>query len=91
MFLLYFYLLSPTWQSFGTSGREQIYVSAPAPISSKYSIYGEKCMKILYGMIIKELVICEIRSDEAAERGDLDSWMTTFETLKLLSTMKALL
>ena len=28
-FLLYFHLLSPTWRSFGTSGREQIYVSAP--------------------------------------------------------------
>ena len=27
--LLYFHLLSPTWRSFGTSGREQIYVSAP--------------------------------------------------------------
>ena len=27
-FLLYFHLLSPTWRSFGTSGREQIYVSA---------------------------------------------------------------
>ena len=28
-FLLYFHLLSPTWRSFCTSGREQIYVSAP--------------------------------------------------------------
>ena len=28
-FLLYFHLLSPTWRSFGTSGREQIYISAP--------------------------------------------------------------
>ena len=28
-FLLYFQLLSPTWRSFDTSGREQIYVSAP--------------------------------------------------------------
>ena len=28
-FLLYFHLLSPTWRSFGTSGREQIYVNAP--------------------------------------------------------------
>ena len=28
-FSLYFYLLSPTWRSFGTSSREQIYVSAP--------------------------------------------------------------
>ena len=28
-FLLYFHLLSPTWRSFRTSGREQIYVSAP--------------------------------------------------------------
>ena len=29
-FLLYFHLLSPTWRFFfGTSGREQIYVSAP--------------------------------------------------------------
>ena len=28
-FLLYFHFLSHTWQSFGTSGREQIYVSAP--------------------------------------------------------------
>ena len=28
-FLLYFHLLSPTWQSFGPSGREQIYVNAP--------------------------------------------------------------
>ena len=28
-FLPYFHLLSPTWRSFGTSGREQIYISAP--------------------------------------------------------------
>ena len=28
-FLLYFHLLSLTWRSFGTSGREQIYLSAP--------------------------------------------------------------
>ena len=28
-FLLYFHLLSPTWRSFGTSGWEQINVSAP--------------------------------------------------------------
>ena len=28
-YLLYFHLLLPTWRSFGTSGREQIYVSAP--------------------------------------------------------------
>ena len=28
-FLLHFHLLSPTWRSFGTSSREQIYVSAP--------------------------------------------------------------
>ena len=28
-FLLYFQLLSPTWRSFGTSGIEQVYVSAP--------------------------------------------------------------
>ena len=27
--LLYFHLLSPTWRSFCTTGREQIYVSAP--------------------------------------------------------------
>ena len=27
--LPYFHLLSPTWRSFGTSGREQIYLSAP--------------------------------------------------------------
>ena len=33
-FLLYFHLLSPTWRSFGTSGREQIHVSARAPIRS---------------------------------------------------------
>ena len=28
-FLLYFHLLLPIWWSFGTSGREKIYVSAP--------------------------------------------------------------
>ena len=28
-FLLYFHLLSPTRRSFDTSGREQIYVTAP--------------------------------------------------------------
>ena len=28
-FLLYFHLLAPTWRSFSTSGREQIYVSTP--------------------------------------------------------------
>ena len=42
----------------------------------------------------EELVICEIRIDEAAGRGDPDSQMSSFEVilpLKLLSTMKALL
>ena len=41
-----------------------------------------------------ELVIREIRIDEAAGRGDLDSRMTSFEVimpLKLQTTMNALL
>ena len=34
-FLVYFHLLSPTWRSFDTSGREQIYVAPRrAPIRS---------------------------------------------------------
>ena len=46
------------------------------------------------GIMTEELVLCEIRIDEAAGRGDSDSWMTSFEVnlpLKLQSTMKALL
>ena len=35
-FLLYFHLLSPTWRSFVTSGREQIYVSALGAYKVEY-------------------------------------------------------
>ena len=38
----------------------------------------------------KELVIREIRIDEAVGRGDSDSRMTSFEVIKLQSIMKAL-
>ena len=44
---------------------------------------------ITYGIMTEELVICEIRIDEAAGRGDSDSRMTSFEVimpLKLQST-----
>ena len=44
---------------------------------------------ILYGIMTEELVIHEIRIDEAADRGDSDSRMTSFEVimpLKLQST-----
>ena len=44
---------------------------------------------IMYGIMTEELVIHEIRIDEAAGRGDLDSRMTSFEVimpLKLQST-----
>ena len=43
----------------------------------------------MYGIMTEELVIREIRIDEAAGRGDSDSWMTSFEVimpLKLQST-----
>ena len=42
-----------------------------------------------YGIMTEELVIREIRIDEAARRGDSDSRMTSFEviiSLKLQST-----
>ena len=45
-------------------------------------------------MITKELIFPEIKIDEAADRGDLDSWMGSFVVimpLKLQSTMKPLL
>ena len=38
-------------------------------------------MLILYGIMTEELVIREIRIDEAAGRGDLDSRMTSFEVI----------
>ena len=44
---------------------------------------------IMYGILTEELVIREIRIDEAAGRGDSDSRMTSFEVimpLKLQST-----
>ena len=43
----------------------------------------------MYGIMTEERVICEIRIDEAAGRGDSDSRMTHFEVimpLKLQST-----
>ena len=43
----------------------------------------------MYGIMTEELVICEIRIDEAAGRGDSDSQMMSFEVimpLKLQST-----
>ena len=46
-------------------------------------------MNTLYGIMTEERVICEIRIDEAASRGDSDSRMTCFEVimpLKLQST-----
>ena len=46
-------------------------------------------MDIQYGIMIEELVIREIRIDEARGRGDSDSQMTSFEVimpLKLQST-----
>ena len=49
---------------------------------------------IKYGIMTKELVIREIRIDEAASLSDSDSQMTCFEVsmpLKLQSTMKAIL
>ena len=49
---------------------------------------------IMYGIMTEELVIREIRINEAAGRDDSDSRMTRFEVimpLKLKSTMKALL
>ena len=42
----------------------------------------------------KEIVICEIRIDEAAGRGNSDSWLMSFEVimpLKFQSSIKALL
>ena len=42
-----------------------------------------------YGTMTEDLVTREIRIDEAAGRGDSDSWMTSFEVimpLKLQST-----
>ena len=48
----------------------------------------------LYGIMTEELVIREIRIDEAAGRGDSDSRMTSSSVimpLKLQPTMKALL
>ena len=44
---------------------------------------------MMYGIMTEELVICEIRIDEAACLGDSDSQMTSFEfimPLKLQST-----
>ena len=46
-------------------------------------------LRFLYGIMTEELVIREIRIDEAAGRGDSDSRMTSFEVimpLKLQST-----
>ena len=48
----------------------------------------------MYWIMTEELVFSEIRIDEAADRGDSDSRMTSFEIitpLKLQLTMKALL
>ena len=36
--LPYFHLLSPTWRSFSTSERQQIYVSAPGAYEVEYGI-----------------------------------------------------
>ena len=51
-------------------------------------------IKYDFGIMTKELAICELRIDEAAGRGNSDSQMTSFEIsmpLKLQSTMIALL
>ena len=44
-------------------------------------------MNIMYGIMNEELIIREIRIDEAADRGDLGSRMTSFGVIiKFLST-----
>ena len=57
-FLLYFHLLSPIWRSFGTSGREQIYVSAPGAYEVEYGMYDlswyESMNMLLWPMIINK-------------------------------------
>ena len=55
--LLYFHLLSPTWRSFGTSGREQIYVSARAPIRSNTVSFDAMDNKLLHEELIYFLFI----------------------------------
>ena len=52
-YLLYFHLLSPTWRSFGTGGREQIYVSAPG---TYYVEYGN--LKNLWLILHVLLLFC---------------------------------
>ena len=42
-------------------------------------------MLILYGIMTEELVIREIRIDEAAGRGDSDSRMTSFEVINYVT------
>ena len=39
---------------------------------------------VLYGVMTEELVIREIRIDQAAGRGNSDSRMTSFEVIMLL-------
>ena len=41
-------------------------------------------LSITYGIMTDELIICEIIIDEAAGRGDSDSWMASFEFIMLL-------
>ena len=54
-FLLYFHLLSSTWRSFGTSGREQINVSTPGTYLVEYSIIKD----LRWGM--KHIVIIMVK------------------------------
>ena len=58
-------------------------------IDTIYDIAPALC-SVMYGIMTEELVIREIRIDEAAGRGDSDSRMTSFEVimpLKLRSTI----
>ena len=45
-FLPYFHLLSPTWRSFSTSERQQIYVSAPGAYYVEYGILRVSQLKV---------------------------------------------
>ena len=50
-------------------------------------------LDFIYGLMTEKLIICEVRMDKAAGRGDSDSRMTSFEVimpLKFQSTMKIL-
>ena len=76
-FLLYFHLLFQPWRSFGTSGREQIYLSAPGAYTVEYG----KSNFISVDLIRVQYLPC--LSEHGTDHTVIRVWIPTFLSHKI--------